>query len=43
VVRILKDELDSQMSVIGGIISPFTITAALLDTKPILKASLKKT
>jgi uroporphyrinogen-III decarboxylase len=39
----LKDELDSEVPVIGGIISPLTITAALLDIKPIFKAGLKRT
>jgi uroporphyrinogen-III decarboxylase len=35
--------LDSKVPLIGVIISPFTIAAALLDIKPILKASLKRT
>jgi len=42
-VRILKDELGGEVSVIGGIIGPFTIAAALLDMVPLLKASLKPT
>ncbi len=40
-VRILKDELCGEVPVIGGIIGPFTIAAALLDMVPLLKASLK--
>ncbi len=39
-VRILKDELGGEVPVIGGIIGPFTIAAALLDMVPLLKASL---
>ncbi len=40
-VRILKDELHGEVPVIGGIIGPFTIAAALVDMVPLLKASLK--
>ena len=40
-VRILKDQLDGEVPVIGGIIGPFTIAAALVDMVPLLKASLK--
>lgn len=40
-VRILKYELGGEVPVIGGIIGPFTIAAALLDMVPLLKASLK--
>ena len=40
-VRILKDELNGEVPVIGGIIGPFTIAGALLDMVPLLKASLK--
>jgi [methyl-Co(III) methanol-specific corrinoid protein]:coenzyme M methyltransferase len=40
-VRILKEELDGEVPVIGGIIGPFTIAAALLDMVPLLKASIK--
>lgn len=40
-VRILKDELDGEVPVIGGIIGPFTIAAALVDMVTLLKASLK--
>ena len=35
-VRILKDELDGEVSVIGGIIGLFAITATLLDIVPLL-------
>jgi [methyl-Co(III) methanol-specific corrinoid protein]:coenzyme M methyltransferase len=40
-VRILKNELGDAVPVVGGIIGPFTIAAALLDMVPLLKASLK--
>jgi len=40
-VRILKKELGDEVPVVGGIIGPFTIAAALLDMVPLLKASLK--
>jgi len=40
-VRILKKELGEEVPVVGGIVGPFTIAAALLDMVPLLKASLK--
>jgi [methyl-Co(III) methanol-specific corrinoid protein]:coenzyme M methyltransferase len=40
-VRILKKELGDEVPVVGGIIGPFTIAAALLDMVPLLKASLQ--
>jgi [methyl-Co(III) methanol-specific corrinoid protein]:coenzyme M methyltransferase len=40
-VRILKKELADEIPVVGGIIGPFTIAAALLDMVPLLKASIK--
>jgi [methyl-Co(III) methanol-specific corrinoid protein]:coenzyme M methyltransferase len=40
-VRILKKELGDGVPVVGGIIGPFTIAAALLDMVPLLKASLQ--
>ena len=40
-VRILKKELGDEVPVVGGIIGPFTIAAALLDMVPLLKASLR--
>jgi len=40
-VRIIKKELGDAVPIVGGIIGPFTIAAALLDMVPLLKASLK--
>ena len=40
-VRILKKELGDEVPVVGGIIGPFTMAAAILDIVPLLKASLK--
>ncbi len=40
-VRILKKELGDEVPVVGGIIGPFTVAAAILDMVPLLKASLK--
>jgi [methyl-Co(III) methanol-specific corrinoid protein]:coenzyme M methyltransferase len=40
-VRILKKELGEGVPIVGGIIGPFTIAAALLDMVPLLKASFK--
>ena len=40
-VRILKKELGDEVPVVAGIIGPFTIAGYLIDTVPILKASLK--
>lgn len=41
-VKILKKELGDKVAIVGGIIGPFTIAGSLLDTVPILKASIKK-
>jgi [methyl-Co(III) methanol-specific corrinoid protein]:coenzyme M methyltransferase len=40
-VRILKKELADEVPIVGGIIGPFTIAGALLETVPLLKASFK--
>ncbi|MFQ5484090.1 MAG: uroporphyrinogen decarboxylase family protein, partial [Desulfobacterales bacterium] len=40
-VRILKEELGDEVPIIGGIIGPFTLTGALVDTVPLLKATFK--
>ncbi|UCH19637.1 MAG: MtaA/CmuA family methyltransferase [Deltaproteobacteria bacterium] len=40
-VRILKNETDDAVPIVGGIIGPFTIAGALLETVPLLKASFK--
>jgi [methyl-Co(III) methanol-specific corrinoid protein]:coenzyme M methyltransferase len=40
-VQIIKKELGDEVPIVGGIIGPFTIAAALLDMVPLLKASLK--
>ena len=40
-VRILKEEAGDEVPVVGGIIGPFTIAAALVDMVPLLKASIK--
>lgn len=40
-VRILKQELPDEVPIVGGIIGPFSIAAALLDTVPLLRATMK--
>ncbi len=40
-IRILKKELKDEVPIIAGIIGPFTIAGALIDTVPLLKASFK--
>jgi [methyl-Co(III) methanol-specific corrinoid protein]:coenzyme M methyltransferase len=40
-VRILKRELGDEVPIVAGIIGPFTIAGSLLDTVPLLKATLK--
>jgi len=40
-VRILKEELGVGVPIVAGIVGPFTIAAALLDTAPFLKATIK--
>jgi [methyl-Co(III) methanol-specific corrinoid protein]:coenzyme M methyltransferase len=40
-VRILKENLGGEVCIVGGIIGPFTIAGALLDTVPLLKATFK--
>lgn len=40
-VRILKKELGDEVPVVGGIVGPFTIAGALIDTVPLLKATFK--
>ncbi len=40
-VSILKQEVDDQASIVGGIIGPMTIAAALVGIVPLLKATFK--
>ena len=40
-VRILKEEVVGEVPIVAGIIGPFTIAGALVDTVPLLKASFK--
>ena len=40
-VRLLKNELGDEVPIVGGIIGPFTIAGGLLDSVPLLKASIK--
>lgn len=40
-VRILKKQVEEEVAIIGGIIGPFTIAGALLDSVPILKATFR--
>jgi len=40
-VRILKEELGDEVAIMGGIIGPLTLAAALLGTIPLLKATFK--
>ena len=40
-VRIIKNELGDEVPVVGGIIGPITIAAALLEMVPLLKATVK--
>ncbi len=40
-VRIIKEKLGDEVPIVGGIIGPFTIAAALIDTVPLLKATVK--
>ena len=41
-VRILKKELGDEVPIVGGIVGPFTVAAALLDTVTLLKATYKE-
>ena len=41
-IKIIKKELGDEVAIIGGIIGPFTIAGSLIDTVPMLKASIKK-
>ncbi len=41
-VRILKKELGDEVPVVAGIIGPFTIAGALLETTTLLRATFKK-
>jgi [methyl-Co(III) methanol-specific corrinoid protein]:coenzyme M methyltransferase len=40
-IGILKKEVGDQAAIVGGIIGPFTIAGALVDTVPLLKATFK--
>ncbi len=40
-VRVLKKEVGDEVAIVAGIIGPFTIAGALLDTVPLLKATFK--
>ena len=40
-VRILKEELGDNVPIVAGIIGPFTIAGGLIDTVPLLKATIK--
>jgi len=40
-VRTLKEELGDEVPIVAGIIGPFTIAGALIDTVPLLKATIK--
>jgi [methyl-Co(III) methanol/glycine betaine-specific corrinoid protein]:coenzyme M methyltransferase len=40
-IGILKSELGDEVPIIGGIVGPFTIAGAMIDTVPLLKASFK--
>jgi len=40
-VRIMKKELGDEVPIVAGIIGPFTIAGALVDTVPLLKATFK--
>lgn len=40
-VLILKKELGDEVIIIGGIVGPFTLAGSLLDTVPLLKATIK--
>lgn len=40
-VRLIKEELGDEVPVVAGIIGPFTIAGALIDTVPLLKATFK--
>ena len=40
-VRLLKNKLNDDVPIVGGIIGPFTIAGALLEPVPLLKASIK--
>lgn len=40
-VRILKKVLGDEVVVVGGIVGPFTLAGSLLDTVPLLKATIK--
>jgi [methyl-Co(III) methanol-specific corrinoid protein]:coenzyme M methyltransferase len=41
-VRIVKKELGDEVAIVAGIIGPFTIAGALLDTVKLLKATFRK-
>lgn len=40
-VRLLKKELNDDVPIVGGIVGPLTIAGALLETVPLLRASIK--
>jgi [methyl-Co(III) methanol-specific corrinoid protein]:coenzyme M methyltransferase len=40
-VGILKKELGDEVVIVGGIVGPFTLAGSLLDTVPLLKATIK--
>jgi [methyl-Co(III) methanol-specific corrinoid protein]:coenzyme M methyltransferase len=40
-VSILEEELGDRVPIVAGIVGPFTIAGALLDTAPFLKATIK--
>lgn len=40
-VKILKNEVGDEVPIVGGIIGPFTVAGALLETVTLLKASFK--
>lgn len=40
-VRILKEKVGDEVPIVGGIIGPFTVAGALLETVSLLKASFK--
>jgi [methyl-Co(III) methanol-specific corrinoid protein]:coenzyme M methyltransferase len=40
-IRIIKKELGDEAMIVGGIIGPFTIAGALVDSVPLLKATIR--
>ncbi len=40
-VRIMKRQVGDEVAILGGIVGPFTIAGAMLDSVPILKATFK--